>query len=110
MRQAGIVAAGALFALQHHRERLAEDHENAKLLAKGLATLEPLEANPLEVETNMVRFRLKSMTADQLVEKLRARGILVLPVGRDAIRAVTNLMVSREDIHIALQVIADVLK
>jgi 4-aminobutyrate aminotransferase-like enzyme len=50
------------------------------------------------------------MSADQLVEKLRARGILVLPVGRDAIRAVTNLMVSREDIHIALQVIADVLK
>jgi threonine aldolase len=110
MRQAGIVAAGALFALQHHRERLAEDHENARLLGKGLANLEPLEANPSEVETNMVRFRVKSMTADQFVEKLRARGILVLPVGRDAIRAVTNLMVSSQDIQTALQATADVLK
>jgi acetylornithine/succinyldiaminopimelate/putrescine aminotransferase len=58
----------------------------------------------------MVRFRVKSMTADQLVENLRARGILVLPVGRDAVRAVTNLMVSSQDIQTALQVIADALK
>ena len=89
---------------------MAEDPENAGLLAKGLARLELLEVNPTEVETNMVRFRVKSMTADQFVEKLRARDILVLPVSRDTIRAVTNLMVSREDIESALESIGEVLK
>jgi len=99
MRQAGIIAAGALFALRKHRTRLAEDHDNAKRLAQGLAKIEGLEVNPAEVETNMVRFRVKTMPADKLVERLGARGVLVLPVGRDTIRAVTNLMVTAEDVE-----------
>jgi threonine aldolase len=102
MRQAGIIAAGALFALANHRARLAEDHANAKALASGLAAVKGLEATPAEVETNMVRFRVHSMPAQQLVDRLRAQGVLVLAVGPDTIRAVTSLMVSSEDIRAAV--------
>ena len=110
MRQAGIIAAGALFALRHHRARLAEDHANAKALASGLAAVSGLEADPAEVETNMVRFRVRSLPAQQLVDRLRAQGVLVLAVGPDTIRAVTNLMVSADDIQAAVAMIARVLK
>ncbi len=110
MRQVGIIAAGALFALRHHRARLAEDHSNAKLLASGLAGLSGLELAPAEVESNMVRFCVRAMPAKELVEQLKARGVLVLPVGRDTIRAVTNLMVSAEDIQAAVNGIAALLK
>jgi threonine aldolase len=110
MRQAGIIAAGALFALRHHRDRLAEDHANARALASGLATVEGLEAEPAEVETNMVRFRVRSLPAQRLVDRLRAQGVLVLTVGPDTIRAVTNLMVSSDDIQAAVAIIAGVMK
>jgi len=110
MRQAGVIAAGALYALRHHRSRLAEDHANARLLASGLANIEGLEADPTQVETNMVRFRVESMPAEQLVERLKARGVLVLAVGRDTIRAVTNLMVSAADIEAAVRAVSAVLR
>jgi threonine aldolase len=110
MRQVGIIAAGALFALRHHHDRLAEDHTNAKSLASGLATVAGLEAEPAEVETNMVRFRVRSLPAQQLVDRLRAEGVLVLTVGPDTIRAVTNLMVSSDDIQAAVAIIAGVMK
>ncbi len=109
MRQAGIIAAGALHALRHHRARLAEDHANAKTLAAGLASIAGLEADPTEVETNMVRIRVLTMPAQQLVGELKARGVLVLATGRDSLRAVTNLMVSAEDIRAALAITAEVL-
>ena len=102
MRQAGIIAAGALFALANHRARLAEDHANAKALASGLAAVNGLEAAPAEVETNMVRFRVRALPAQQLVDRLRAQGVLVLAVGPDTIRAVTSLMVSSDDIRAAV--------
>jgi threonine aldolase len=110
MRQAGIIAAGALFALRNHRARLAEDHTHAKLLASGLSGIPGLEVNPAEVETNMVRFRVESMSAGKLVEKLKGRGVLVLPVSPDTIRAVTNLMVSGKDIEAAVRIISAELK
>ena len=99
MRQAGIIAAGALFALRHHRDRLAQDHSTARLLGAGLAEIVGLAIKPDEIETNMVRFRVKTMSAEQLVEKLKAKGVLVLPVAHDTIRAVTNLMVTAQDIE-----------
>src|ERR1019366_1724156 len=83
MRQAGIIAAGALFALRNHRERLAEDHANAQALAAGLTGVRGVEADPTEVETNMVRFRVRSLPAQQAVDRLRERGVLVLAVGPD---------------------------
>ncbi len=110
MRQAGIIAAGALYALKNHRNRLVEDHANAKRLASGLANIRGLEADPAQVETNMVRFRVQVMPAQELVERLRVSGVLVLPVGRDLIRAVTNLMVSAEDIEAAVKTISGLLK
>ncbi len=110
MRQVGIIAAGALFALRHQHDRLAEDHANAKALASGLATVQGLEVDPTEVETNMVRFRVCSLLARQLVDRLRAQGVLVLPVGPDTIRAVTNLMVSTEDTQAAVAITGEVLR
>jgi threonine aldolase len=110
MRQAGIIAAGALFALRQHRDRLAEDHANAKSLAFGLAAVSGLDADPAEVETNMVRFRVRSLQAQRLVDRLRAQGVLVLAVGPDTIRAVTSLMVSSEDIQAAVAITAGVMK
>jgi len=102
MRQAGIIAAGALFALRNHRARLAEDHANAKALAEGIARCQGIEVAPGEVETNMVRFRLTGVPAQEVVERLRARGVLVLAADRLTIRAVTNLMVSAEDVQRAV--------
>jgi threonine aldolase len=109
MRQAGIIAAGALHALRHHRARLAEDHANAKALAVGLSSIRGLEVKVADVETNMVRFRVLTMPAQVLVEKLQARGVSVLPLGPDTIRAVTNLMVSAEDMPVAVTRTAEVL-
>jgi threonine aldolase len=102
MRQAGIIAAGALYALRHQRARLAEDHANAKALATGLSAIPGLAVDVAEVETNMVRFRVLAQPAQELVNRLQARGVLVLAVGPDTIRAVTNLMVSAEDIRRAV--------
>jgi threonine aldolase len=108
MRQAGIIAAGALFALRNHRARLAEDHANAKELAQGISRCKGLEVAPSEVETNMVRFRVAGVPASVVVERLRSRGVLVLATDRLTIRAVTSLMVSTEDIRRAVKAIAKV--
>jgi threonine aldolase len=108
MRQAGIIAAGALFALRNHRARLADDHANAKTLAEGISACKGLEVAPEEAETNMVRFRITGVTAKDIVERLRSRGVLVLGTDRFTIRAVTSLMVDGDDIRRAIAVIAKV--
>ncbi len=110
MRQAGILAAGALFALEHQRARLAEDHANARTLAQGLAQLPGIELDPATVQTNMVIFRVTTLPARQLAQKLNAAGVRVLATGPDTIRAVTNLNVSAEDIAAAVEIFARVLK
>lgn len=107
MRQAGIIAAGALYAMRHQRERLAEDHANAKRLAEGLSHVPGLEVTPAEVETNMVRFRVLSTPAPEFAAKLRERGVLVLPLDPTTIRAVTNLMVTTEDMRNAIRIISE---
>ncbi|MEW6304079.1 MAG: low-specificity L-threonine aldolase [Verrucomicrobiota bacterium] len=104
MRQAGIIAAGALYALEHHRARLAEDHENARCLAAGLARLPGVELNTDEVETNIVRLRVPGQSAPDVCKRLHAAGVWMLPTGPDIVRAVTNLMVSRADIDRALTI------
>jgi threonine aldolase len=107
MRQAGIIAAGALFALRHHRARLPEDHANAKTLAEGLNRCPGVEVAPAEIETNMVRFRFSGVPAAVVVDRLRLRGVLVLAADRLTVRAVTSLMVSTEEIRHAIQLIAN---
>lgn len=110
MRQAGIIAAGALFALTHHRERLADDHRNARRLAVGLQTLPNLELDLSRVETNLVLFRVVDRPARLLCEQMEHRGVRVLPTGLQTVRAVTNLNVSAEAIQTALGHFAEVLR
>ncbi len=109
MRQAGIIAAGALYALEHHRDRLSEDHANAKHLAEGIAALCGIECLSDHVETNIVVFKCATMTAACLVEKLKAAKLLVEPRPDDTIRAVTNLMVSTNQIDEAIAILQKVL-
>jgi len=109
MRQAGIIAAGALHALRNHRDRLADDHANAKVLAEGLAAIDGIELDAATVETNIVIFRVTACGAPEMVERLTAAGVLVLATSPTNIRAVTNLMVDAEDIRRTLEVFRRVL-
>ena len=110
MRQAGIIAAGALYALENNRDRLTDDHDNAKILAKGLAEINGIEINPDDVETNIINFHVQGMTIDELIEKLNKQGTHVLPKDSITIRAVTNLMVSESQINIALDHVRNAMK
>src|SRR5499426_1075344 len=92
MRQAGIIAAGGIYALRHHVKRLAEDHANARRLAEGLARLPGIRLDASTIETNIVFFDLTgSLTAPAAVERLLARGIRMGALGARTIRAVTHL-------------------
>jgi threonine aldolase len=96
MRQAGVIAAGALYALEHHVERLAEDHRNAQVLAQAVGETPGLRLDPPEVETNLVWFRIDPEvgTAKDLEAALEQRGVLVNGSGRYRLRACTHLDVS----------------
>ncbi len=102
MRQAGVIAAGALYALENNRERLTVDHYNAKIFAKGLAAIPGIKINTDEVETNIINFGVQGMTVNELIEKLNKQGTLVLPKDSITIRAVTNIMVSESQINTAV--------
>ena len=106
MRQAGIVAAGALYALEHQRERLADEHANARALAEGLASLPGFEIDPGLVETNIVNFRLTKRPALQFCEALKMEGILMFTTSMDTVRAVTHCDVSADDIASVLRKVA----
>ncbi|HWE96966.1 MAG TPA: GntG family PLP-dependent aldolase [Tepidisphaeraceae bacterium] len=109
MRQAGLLAAGALHALRHHRERLAEDHANAKTLAEGLAEIPGIELDTSATETNIVRFRTPDRDARMIAKALAGRGILVFDTGPDAIRAVTHLMIGQDNVRKAVRIIGEVM-
>ncbi|MEO0520524.1 MAG: GntG family PLP-dependent aldolase [Cyanobacteria bacterium P01_A01_bin.116] len=108
MRQAGMIAAGALYALKHHRDRLAQDHENAQRLAQGLQGIKGINIDVAAVETNIVNFELEPAagSADDMVKTLAKKGVAVLATGPRKIRAVTNLMVSRTQITETVDAIA----
>jgi threonine aldolase len=110
MRQSGILAAAALHALDHHRTRLTDDHANARALADGLASLPGITIDPTSVATNIVLFNVTPGTAPQFVSTLDAAGVRMLPFGPDTIRAVTNLMVTADDIAAALHIISTTLE
>jgi threonine aldolase len=105
MRQAGILAAGALYALDHHVDRLAEDHENARILAKGLAGVRGIEVEP--AETNLIFFDVSGLhvTAEAFNTMLMQRGVRVSVLGKTRARAVTHLDVSRAQVEEALKII-----
>ncbi len=104
-RQAGMMAAGALFAVDHHRHRLAEDHANAARLADGLAEIPGITVDRDRVETNMVYFELVTMDANAFAERCTDAGVAMLPGGANSMRAVTNLHVDTGDIDRALEII-----
>ena len=107
MRQAGIVAAAGLYALDHHVERLAEDHANARVLAEGLAELPGVELDPALVDTNIVVFGMPR--ADDFCARLEAAGVKMLALDTGRVRAVTHLDVDRADIDRALAAARSVL-
>jgi len=103
MRQAGIIAAGGVYALHHHVERLAEDHALAHRLASGLAELPGVKLDPAEVDTNIVFFDVTgSLDAPTAVERLLAHGVRVGALGPRTLRAVTHLDVDAAGIDRAL--------
>jgi threonine aldolase len=102
-RQSGIVAAGCLYALDHHVDRLAEDHSHARLLAEGLASLPRVQLDPASVETNIVIFSVDDAPA--LVSRIADR-VELQAFGAHRVRAVTHLDVSREDVERALDAFA----
>ena len=103
LRQSGIVAAGCLYALDHHVDRLAEDHVHARLLADGLAALPGVRIDPGLVETNIVFFEVDD--APGLVARIADR-VDIQATGPMQIRAVTHLDVTRADIESALEAFA----
>jgi threonine aldolase len=107
MRQAGIIAAAGVYALQHHVERLAEDHANARRLGQGLAEIEGIAVDP--VETNMVYFDVAGLglTADGFADRTLDCGLRFSVCGETQLRAVTHLDVSRAQIEEALGIVGD---
>ncbi|HAK45211.1 MAG TPA: threonine aldolase, partial [Spirochaeta sp.] len=105
MRQAGILAAAGIYALENNVERLAEDHAGAKKIAAALADCSWAELDPAGVETNIIFFRTVGIDADSLVSKLAEAGILSGADGADMIRLVTSLAVDKEDIDEICRVI-----
>jgi threonine aldolase len=105
MRQAGILAAAALYALDHNTQRLADDHENARRLAEAIAELPGIHLDPSTVETNIVIFEVDERLGppEQFIERLRERDVWMLIAGPTKIRAVTHLDVSRAQIDCAIE-------
>jgi threonine aldolase len=97
MRQIGVLAAAGLYALDHHIDRLADDHDNALRLAEGLAQVASIHVNPDDVQTNMLFMQLPDGAADGLRSHLSERGIL-LGGGSKQIRLVTHLDVTQDDV------------
>jgi threonine aldolase len=107
LRQAGIVAAAGLYALDHNVERLAEDHENARALAEGIAAIDGARIDASLVETNIVIFEVSDPAA--VVAGMLAEGIEVSQMGPGRIRAVTHMDVDRGGIDSALAALRKVL-
>jgi threonine aldolase len=104
MRQAGVLAAACLYALDNHVERLAEDHDNARFLAEGLAELPGVQIDPRSVDSNIVVFAVPDALG--LIGRLHEEGVEVSPLDSRRLRAVTHLDVDRAGVERALEVIA----
>jgi threonine aldolase len=107
MRQAGILAAAGLYALDHHRARLADDHANARALAERLAGAKNVRIDPARVQTNIVMLELHRGSPAAVIQKARDAGVLLGASGAHRIRAVTHLDVDRAQVMRAAEVIAD---
>jgi threonine aldolase len=111
MRQSGIIAAAGITALEEMVDRLAEDHENARRLAEGIARIPELSIELKKVQTNIVYFNTvdNEFTAEKLVRQLSDKGIKILQVGPGRLRAVTHYGINTEDINLALAALNEVM-
>jgi len=107
MRQSGILAAGALHALEHHRPRLHETHSFARRFTEGIAHLPGIELDPATVETNIVIIGLKGISSVAFVEEAHRRGLFVLPFGQNAVRAVLYLDITNADVERAIAIVGE---
>ncbi|MEJ2246289.1 MAG: low-specificity L-threonine aldolase [Acidobacteriota bacterium] len=109
MRQAGIIAAAGITALDQMVDRLKEDHANARRLAEGIHQIEGLHIDLPKVQTNIIYFNLESnrITGEELLEQLDARGIKTFQTGPGIFRMVTHYGIERDDIDAALSVIRE---
>jgi len=110
MRQAGVIAAAGLIALEEGPKRLHEDHANARLLAEAVAGVEGVEIDLATVQTNIVIFTLTDGGAADFVATLKERGVAASAIGTHQVRFVTHLDVSREDCEQAARVSVEVLE
>ncbi len=112
MRQAGIVAAACIHALDHHLDRLADDHTNAQILVQAIHDTPGLSLTTPKIDTNLVWFRLDPSkgSAASLAAKLREQGVLVLSAGPHKLRACTHLDVSRAQAEQAADVLRRVVR
>ena len=107
MRQAGVLAAAGLYALDHHVNRMQEDHDNAKMLANTLKS-QPWVTNVVTPESNIIVFELNGLSSAEFQQTLQESGILALPFGSQKMRFVTHLDVSKEDISKACDILSDI--
>jgi threonine aldolase len=112
MRQVGILAAAGIYALQQNVDRMEEDHQHARRLARGIAEIEGLAVDAGAVDTNIVYFQVEKpgLTVPILLERLRAEGVLMLGTGASSIRAVTHLDVSKDGIERAVEVLREAVR
>jgi threonine aldolase len=108
MRQAGIIAAAGIYALEHNVDRLAEDHANARRLAEGLDRIRGITIDVSSVETNVVFFQAPD--ADQLARRLEDAGVSVGVYGPSILRAVTHLDIDRPAVDSAIRIIGTVMQ
>ena len=111
MRQAGVLAAAALLALENGPKRLQDDHDNARVLAERLAQLPGITLNPSKVQTNIVIFSVKAsgMSSAEFLQRLSGLQVLAVPVDAERIRMVTHLDVTRSDIEAAAGAVRSVM-
>jgi threonine aldolase len=102
LRQAGICAAACLYALDHHVERLAEDHDNARLLARGLAQIEGLSVQMPQTNLVFIDTSASGRPATEIAARLRARGVMISVMGTHRARACTHLDVTRAQVEEAV--------
>lgn len=112
MRQAGILAAAGIYALDHHVGRLKDDHDNAKRLARKLQQISAITINPQHVDTNIVIFDVvgHKLAPAAIVAALKQEGVLINAIGGTSFRAVTHLDVSTKQIDMAADAFARVLR
>jgi threonine aldolase len=111
MRQAGVLAAAGLIALEQSPRHLIEDHRNARLMAQGLARIPGIQIDPAKVQTNIVIFDVSGtgLSGDEVSARLKERGVLMNAIAPNVMRLVTHYDVDREGCELALAEVADAL-